>query len=107
VVWLPFLKILPMLYHWRVNRLLRRHYAALRDLETAVNRAGTPREIDELIQEMDSLRGTMETLSRRIPGHLQDKVYHWRLHVSMVRGEAVERKLRMREKAAAALAQEK
>jgi TRAP transporter TAXI family solute receptor len=91
VVWLPYLKILPMLYQWRVNRLLRRHYAALRDLETAIGRARTAAEVRELVEEMDHLRTDMEALSHKVPGHLQDKVYNWRLHVSMVRGEAVER----------------
>jgi TRAP-type uncharacterized transport system substrate-binding protein len=91
VVWLPYLKIVPTLYHYRVNRLLRRHYATLRDLETAINRATTSQEIHELIMEMDGLRTNMEQLSRKVPGHLQDKVYHWRLHVAMVREEAIGR----------------
>jgi hypothetical protein len=37
----------------------------------------------------------MEALSRKVPAHLQRDVYHWRLHVAIVRTEAQERLARM------------
>jgi hypothetical protein len=85
------LKILPMIYNYRVNRLLKRHYAALRTMESAIGQAGTPEELRDRLHALERLRADMETLSRKVPGHLQRDVYHWRLHVAVVRTEALER----------------
>jgi hypothetical protein len=90
-VWLPMLKILPMIYNFRVTRLLKRHYAALRAVESAIGQANTPEELRDRLQALERLRSDMETLSRKVPAHLQRDVYHWRLHVAVVRTEALER----------------
>src|SRR5260370_30051394 len=34
---LPFWKFLPMLYAFRINRILKRHYTALREVEGHIN----------------------------------------------------------------------
>jgi TRAP-type uncharacterized transport system substrate-binding protein len=94
-VWLPFLKILPMIYNFRVNSLLKRHYAALREAESAIAHANTAEELRERLQVLEHLRTDMEALSRRVPARLQRDVYHWRLHVSVVRAEALDRLARM------------
>jgi TRAP-type uncharacterized transport system substrate-binding protein len=94
-VWLPFMKILPMIYSFRANSLLKQHYAALREVEGAITRADNPRELRERLQALEHLRTDMEKLSRKVPAHLQRDVYHWRLHVSVVRAEALDRLRRM------------
>ncbi len=94
-VWLPFMKILPMIYNLRVNNLLKRHYAALREAESAIAHADNPKELRERLQALEHLRTDMETLSRKVPARLQRDVYHWRLHVSVVRAEALDRLARM------------
>jgi TRAP transporter TAXI family solute receptor len=94
-VWLPFLKILPMIYNYRVNNLLKRHYTVLRDVEGAIANATNAADLRERIDLLDHLRSAMESLSRKVPAHLQRDVYNWRLHVSLVRGEAVDRLRRM------------
>lgn len=87
-LWIPFFKLLPLLYQYRVASLLRKHYAALRDIENRIDRAGSPQELKEPMQELQSLRDDMERLSRKIPAYYQRDVYHWRLHVAMVQEEA-------------------
>src|SRR5262245_44710673 len=94
-VWLPILKILPMVYNYRVSRLLKRHYAALRAVESAIGQAATPEELRDRLRELERLRADMEALSRKVPAHLQRDVYHWRLHVTVVRNEALERLARL------------
>lgn len=91
VVWIPFLKVLPAIYAFRVNRLLRHHYVALREVETAMEQDTTPGQVREHLQTLDRLRTTMEKVSRKIPGHLQRDVYHWRAHVQMVKEEGLAR----------------
>jgi hypothetical protein len=101
-VWLPILKILPMIYSYRVNRLLKRHYAALRAVESAIAQANTPQELRDRLQALEQLRSDLATLSRKVPAHLQRDVYHWRLHVAVVRTEALERLTRMESRGASA-----
>lgn len=90
-LWIPFFKILPLLYRYRIGTLLKRHYAALRDMETGIERAESKDELREAIAGLESLRNDMERLSRKIPARYQQDVYHWRLHVSMVQDEARKR----------------
>lgn len=96
LVWLPFFRVLPLVYRTRVNWLLRRHYAALREIEDRIEKATAAEVLEEQIKELDSLRTLMEKVSRKIPTHLQINVYQWRLHVSHVRAEAADRLWRMR-----------
>ena len=91
LVWLPLFKILPLAWRFRINRLLSKHYKALRVIEDEIENAERPEIVEAQIAELDSLRQNMESLSRKVPTHLQINVYQWRLHVSHVRAEAVER----------------
>jgi TRAP transporter TAXI family solute receptor len=94
-VWVPFLKVLPMIYAWRVNRILHHHYAVLREVETNIAHAERPEQLREWLQELDAMRTQMEGLSRKIPARLQRDVYDWRLHVALVRSEVVDRLRRL------------
>jgi TRAP transporter TAXI family solute receptor len=94
-IWIPFLKVVPMIYHYRVNGLLKRHYAALREAESAIAHAETADQLRQRLEVLEHLRTDMEALSRKVPGNLQRDVYHWRLHVSLVRAEALDRLRRM------------
>ncbi len=90
-LWIPFFKILPLLYRYRISTLLKKHYAALRDMETGIERAESHDQLRDAIAALESLRNDMERLSRKIPAFYQQDVYHWRLHVSMVQDEARKR----------------
>jgi uncharacterized protein len=94
-VWVPFLKVLPMIYSWRANRLLHRHYAALREVESRIAQSDCPAELREQLQALERLRGEMEGLARKLPAAQQRDLYHWRLHLSLVRTEALDRLQRL------------
>jgi TRAP transporter TAXI family solute receptor len=97
VLWLPAFKLLPALYQMRINTLLKRHYTELREAETHIVHAETVEELRQRIAELDKLRKDMERISRKVPGLYQRDVYHWRLHLSLVRNEALERLKRLQE----------
>jgi TRAP-type uncharacterized transport system substrate-binding protein len=99
-VWVPFLKVLPMIYTWRVNRLLHRHYAALRDVESEIGQCDDPAQLRERLQALERLRAEMEGLARKVPAAQQRDLYQWRLHVSLVRTEALDRLQRLEAKGA-------
>lgn len=94
-VWIPFLKVLPAIYAFRINRLLRHHYVVLREIETAIAQADAPDKLRGQLQVLENLRTAMERVSRKIPGHMQRDVYHWRTHVAMVRDEGLARLKKM------------
>jgi TRAP transporter TAXI family solute receptor len=94
-VWVPFLKVLPMIYSWRANRLLHRHYAALREVESGIAQADDPADLRQRLQALERLRADMEELARKLPAAQQRDLYQWRLHVSLVRTEALDRLQRL------------
>lgn len=94
-VWVPLLRIAPMITAWRKNRWLNRYYARLRDVEERLAMARWPDELRGSIDELEALRAEVQTLSRKLPLQQQQDVYHWRLHVSLILTEAVDRLGRM------------
>jgi hypothetical protein len=99
LVWVPAFKLLPMIYRWRIDALLKRHYTELREVETHLVQATTPEELRLRIFDLDTLRKDMERISRKVPGLYQRDVYHWRLHIFVVRQEAIERLHRLEQRA--------
>ena len=94
-IWVPVLKFVPMVYSYRVNQLLKRHYAALRGLESAIGQADNPDDLRDRIGVLEQLRRDMEEVSRKVRANHQRDVYHWRLHVALVHEEALDRLRRM------------
>ena len=90
-IWVPLLRIAPMIAAWRKNRWLKRYYARLRDVEDRLATARWPNELRDAINELEALRGEVQAVSRKLPLQQQQDVYHWRLHVSLILNEAVDR----------------
>jgi len=90
-VWLPVVKLMPLLYKYRVNALLRKHYAILQDVEKVINQASDSETLVEGVRALESMKSEVERYSRKIPSMYQRDVYHWRVHVSLIRQEAEEK----------------
>jgi uncharacterized protein len=90
-VWLPALKLTPMIMQWRNGRWLRRYYARLRDAETSLMTATGPDELRDAISALRTLRGEVQGRARTLPLPQQRDIYHWRLHVALILNEATER----------------
>ncbi len=84
-----------MLYAVHINRILKRHYTALRDAEDRIRGCEDAMELRKCLEALDGLRGNLETLSRKLPAPLQRDVYDWRQHVALVRAEGRERLRRL------------
>ena len=87
-LWFPFFKLLPLLYLFRVQSLLKLHYAALRDIETRIEQADNRVDLVERIAELERLRQDMEDYSKKMPAFYQHHIYQWRLHLTLVQEEA-------------------
>jgi TRAP transporter TAXI family solute receptor len=94
-IWVPALRLAPMIANWRKQRWIKRYYARLRDVEKRLATAHWPNELRDSITELEALREEVQTLSRKMPLQQQQDVYHWRLHVSLILTEAVARLDRM------------
>ena len=94
-VLVPLWRMYPAIYSFRINQVLKRKYMALRDAEERINACDDPASLQDALAQLDSFRTDLEALSRKLPAYLQRDVYHWRLHVAMVRTEALERMQRL------------
>ncbi len=86
-VLVPLWRLYPAIYSYRINRLLKRKYTALREIENQINACDDPATLQKALDRLDALRTELEALSRKLPAYLQRDIYHWRLHVAMVRTE--------------------
>jgi len=94
-IWVPLLRIAPMVASWRRQRWLKRYYDRLRKLEDKLATARWPNELREGINDLEALRAEVQVVARKLPLQQQQDVYHWRLHVSLILNEAVERLSKM------------
>ena len=90
-IWVPALRIAPMIANWRKQRWIKRYYARLRDVEQRLATAHRPNELRDSITELEALREEVQTLSRKLPLQQQQDDDHGRRHVSLIRTEAVAR----------------
>ncbi len=90
-VWVPLLRIAPMIAKWRKQRWLNRYYDQLRKLEDKLATARGPNELRDGINELEALRGEVQAVSGKLPLQQQQDVYHWRLHISLILNEATKR----------------
>ncbi len=91
LVWLPLVRILPEISNWRADRRLSRLYGALRRQEAEIAQATTPQQLHEHLTALAALGATAESQAGKIAPHRHRDLYHWRLHVAMVRDEALSR----------------
>jgi hypothetical protein len=99
LLWLPLVRLLPMIYTWRANRLLRRFYDRLQGIEVQLQHAERATQVRDGLEALDQLRGDVDLLSQQIPAGRQRDAYEWRVHASLVRNEALERLARLESRA--------
>jgi hypothetical protein len=69
-------------------------------VEDKLATARWPNELREGINDLEALRAEVQAVSRKLPPQQQQDVYHWRLHVSLILTEALDRLGRMEAAAA-------
>jgi len=99
-VWLPLIRLAPMVASWRKGRWAKRYYARLREVEEKLATAQGPAQLRSAVSELETLRAEVQAASRKLPLQQQQDVYHWRLHAHLLLGEATERLARMEAEAA-------
>ena len=95
VLWLPLVRLLPMLYARRANRMVRRFYGQLQEIEVHLQQAESVTQVRDGLAALDRLRGEADLLGQQVPAGRQHDAYQWRVHASLVRSEALERLARL------------
>jgi TRAP transporter TAXI family solute receptor len=83
---IPFSKVVPPLYVWRIKSRVYRWYGQLRAVEQALDEADGPRRQQvcaELLARLDEIEGRVNRMS--IPLAFADNLYGLRSHINFVR----------------------
>lgn len=79
----PLLRTLPDVYSWQMRSRVYRHYARIREIDLAVQKAETIPELDELENALDEADD--EVTGLQLPASFRDRAYSARLHIELVR----------------------
>jgi TRAP transporter TAXI family solute receptor len=81
---IPLMRVLPILYRWRVRSRIYRWYRDLREIEHDANKMEMTEERREsLLVKLESMH--RDLMEESIPLSYHDELYHLRLHVELVR----------------------
>ncbi len=83
VVLVPGLKIIPVVYRWRIMIRFYRWYRALMVLEHEMSGPLTAREKEELLKQLDNLGKAVSAM--KVPASFADQFYGLRGHINFVR----------------------
>lgn len=83
VLLLPFFKLTPPLYRWRMRSRIYRWYSELQALETKANREEIAANLDKYLTELDRIEKTVSDIS--VPLSYTEELYHLRSHIEMLR----------------------
>lgn len=82
-VLIPMMRMMPVLYDWRIKRRIFRWYRELKSVEVAEHRASSTADTAKLLARLDEIEGGVTTT--RVPLTYWDYVYTLRVHIDLVR----------------------
>ncbi len=85
VLLIPGLKIVPLLYSWRINARIYRRYGELMALEREASAHPTGARRDDLIKRLDEIE--QRVITGKLPGAFADQSYVLRQHIDFVRNQ--------------------
>jgi hypothetical protein len=80
---IPLIRLLPVLYNWRVRSRIYRHYGELRFLEDEVSKHPLPEKIAGYMTRLDKIEDRVNHLP--IPLAFHEQMYTLRSHIDLVR----------------------
>jgi len=83
LVLIPGLKLIPVIYRWRMRLRILRWYRALLVLESDLGAHVTPEKHEELLGRLDRIEETVNNL--KVPASFADQFYALRSHIAIVR----------------------
>jgi len=90
-VWLPFMRVLPVISMWRAGRWMKQYYASLNRVEGVLARAESPVELRVGLQTLEKLRSDVDSALRTLSGQRLRDASHCRLQLSLLQHQSLER----------------
>ena len=88
VLLIPTLRLVPILYGWRIKTRIFRRYGELMALERAALAQTTPEERKELLNRLEEFEN--KVITTKMPGSYADQLYVLRSHINFVRTRLTE-----------------
>ena len=85
VLLLPFFKLMPPIYRWRVRSRIYRWYSELEAVDPRIQRDDIDGRVEEYLAELDRIEDKVIKVS--IPLSYSEELYDLRLHIEMLRRE--------------------
>lgn len=82
---IPLFKIAPPLYNWRIRSKIYRWYAAVREIDVAVQRKDSSGDAPQLLDRLANLEREVASVS--VPLSYTGELYNLRLHIGFLREE--------------------
>jgi TRAP transporter TAXI family solute receptor len=86
---IPLFRIAPPLYNWRIRSKIYRWYAAVRDIDMALQDKAKTVEAQSLLDRVAALESEVASVS--VPLSYTGELYNLRLHIGYLRGELEKR----------------
>jgi hypothetical protein len=86
---IPLFRIAPPLYNWRIRSKIYRWYAAVREIDMALQNKATPGDAQSLLNRLAELE--REVVSVSVPLSYTGELYNLRLHIGFLRDELEKR----------------
>jgi len=82
---LPFFKLMPLVYRWRVRSRIYRWYSELEGVDPRIQKDDSGGRAKEYLAELDRIEDQVTKVS--IPLSYSKELYDLRLHIEMLRNE--------------------
>ncbi len=79
---LPFFKLMPMVYRWRMRSRIYRWYSKVRSFDPVRQRGETVERLREYVAELRKIEEKVSNIS--VPLAFTEELYHLRMHVDML-----------------------
>lgn len=80
---LPFFKVMPSLYRWRVRSKIYRWYRELEELDPEIQREKMLARMEEYIERLNQIENQVSQIS--VPLAYREELYDLRLHIDLLR----------------------
>jgi TRAP transporter TAXI family solute receptor len=85
ILLLPFFKLMPAIYRWRVRSRIYRWYSELEGVDPRIQKDDSGGRVEEYLAELDRIEDKVTKVS--IPLSYSEELYDLRLHIEMLRNE--------------------
>jgi hypothetical protein len=83
LVLIPALRLIPLIYNWRIQRRIHKRYAELMALERVTLETASPEERTRLLQWLEEIE--QHVINLKIPASFANQLYVLREHIKFVR----------------------